>query len=92
MRDGRYIVEYMTQDPLENDQQIRIGEFEIEHDWIMEVDGPQLEEELKLGPLTPQAEDLIERGYNNGYYRTRKLDAPDDEPNKRRMPPTWSAV
>ena len=90
MRDGRYIVEYVTQDPFDSEQRIRIGEYEIEHDWVIEVDG-SLEDEVKTGPVTPEVEDLLERGYNNGYYQTRPVSKPDEEMPKRRTP-TWSAV
>ncbi|MGH2510708.1 MAG: hypothetical protein ACRDHZ_25340, partial [Ktedonobacteraceae bacterium] len=67
---------------------IRIGNFTVEHDWIIDVTGAELEEEVPLGPISPQTEDLLERQYNNGYYRTREI---EEEPLTPRKPPTWSA-
>lgn len=89
MRDGKYVVEYLTQDPLDQQQVIRIGEFEVEHDWIISVNGAELEEELKVGPLDKHTEDLIERQLNNGYYHVRPADEEGPEP---RQPPTWSPM
>lgn len=93
MNDGRYIVEFCTQNELGNPVYIRVGEFETQYDWIVDIQGSELEDELKLGPIDPGTEDRIERGFNNGYYRVRELppsEGSNDEDWKRVGSP-WNA-
>lgn len=87
MNDGRYIVEYYTENDLGQGHYLRVGEFQVQHDWLIDVQGHELEEDLKLGPIDAETEDKLERGYNNGYYSVREL-----PPSENIDPEAWKRV